>query len=285
MYGPSIFVRFLGTPGNPTQGGLRWQYHSRSDRHSKAACWGAAFDLLLTSAALRDNARRGKIVLGVNHRMRDYATNKDKDLDLVFARPGEGDSDRIGSSFKDLRLEYGIDLDVQQLKALDGLPDIPVGAVGATQIALEAKACMTAHVKAIPRLHDELNSSHLAIHGASTSAIAIGFVQLNNSSRFVSPNPKNVDRIQNGFRPEVTVNRQPAATERVLEMLTQLPRRSGNSGVGFDALGVMVLDFANDGGPVDLVTSAPAPQPGDTFHYGSMIVRMANEYDARFSNI
>lgn len=86
--------------------------------------------------------------------MRDYATYKKKDLDLVFARPGDGNSDRVGSSFKDLRLEYGISLDVGELAELDELPDIPVAPVGATQIALEAKACMTAHVKALPRLHD-----------------------------------------------------------------------------------------------------------------------------------
>lgn len=285
MYGPSIFTRYLQTPGFPTQGGIRWQYHSRSDRHSKAACWGAAFDLLLTSAALRRNAARGKIVLGVNHRMRDYATNKDKDLDLVFARPGAGGSDRVGSSFKDLRLEYGIDLNVDELVALEELPDIPVAPVGAAQIALEAKACMTAHVKALPRLHDELNSSHLAIHGSSSSALAIGFVQLNSSSRFISSNPKNVDRIGMGLPAEVTAHRQPSDSLRVLDMLTKLPRRSGNSQVGFDALGVLVVEFENDGGAVDLVTASPAPQSGDPFHYGSMIIRMANEYDARFSSV
>lgn len=285
MYGPGLLSRFLEIPGNSTMGGLRWQYHSRSDRHSKAACWGAAFDLLRTSSALRQNASNGNIVLGVNHQMRDFATNKNKDLDLVFARPGFGNSDWIGSSFKDLRLEYGIDLSIEELRALDELPDIPIAPVGATQIALEAKACMTAHVKALPRLHDELNSSHLAIHGSSSSAIAIGFVQLNNSDSFISSNPKNVDRIMAGLEPEVTVHKQPNASLRVLEMLAQLPRRSGNGQVGFDALGVVVIDFKNDGGPVNLVTASPAPQPGDAFHYGSMIIRMANEYDARFSTM
>lgn len=94
-----------------------------------------------------------------------------------------------------------------------------------------------------------------------------------------------MDRILEGLEPAVTTHRQPSDSRRVLDMLEMLPRRSGNGEVGFDALGVIVVDFDNDGGPVDLVSTAPAPQPGDPFHYGSMIIRMANEYDAKFSSI
>jgi uncharacterized RmlC-like cupin family protein len=43
--------------------------------------------------------------------------------------------------------------------------------VGAVLIALEAKACMTAHVKALPRLYDELNSSHQCVHGSSSPRV------------------------------------------------------------------------------------------------------------------
>ena len=64
---------------------------------------------------------------------------------------------------------------------LDGLPDMPVASpVGAVLVALEAKACMTAHVKSLPRLYDELNSSHLCVHGASgPGSFAIAYVQVN----------------------------------------------------------------------------------------------------------
>lgn len=55
--------------------------------------------------------------------------------------------------------------------------------------------------------------------------------------------------------------------------------------VGFDGVGITVIDFRNDGGTVKIVDEPPAPQPGDSFHYGSMIVRMANEYDTTFSRI
>ncbi len=36
---------------------------------------------------LRSHVAAGKVVLGVNHTMTDFATGRKKDLDLVIARP------------------------------------------------------------------------------------------------------------------------------------------------------------------------------------------------------
>lgn len=47
-----------------------------------------------------------------------------------------------------------------QATKLGSLPELPRAPVGAVLMALEAKAAMTEHVKALPRLYDELNSSH-----------------------------------------------------------------------------------------------------------------------------
>lgn len=159
-----------------------------------------------------------------------------------------------------------------------------IAPVGAVLIALEAKATMTAHVKALPRLHDELNSSHLAIHGASNQALAIAYVQVNNSGSFVS-SVMNSERLSEGLPAKITQHKQPNDTLRVIEKVTQLPRRSDKAGRGFDAIGLTVIDFTNDGSPVTIVTEPPAPQPGNLFHYDGMIVRMANEYDATFAHI
>ncbi len=74
-------------------------------------------------------------------------------------------------------------------------------------------------------------------------------------------------------------------TERVLTKIAEIPRRSSSSEVGFDGIGVTVLNLVNDGTPVRLVTDPPAPKPGVSFHYDSMIVRMANEYDTTFAHI
>lgn len=283
MHGPELLTRFLTASGPPDKHGVRWQYHSRSDRHSKVGCWGVALDLLSTSALMHSHAHQGKIVLGVNHEMRDYATGRKKDLDLVIARP-DGPVKPGGLDFRGLAERYGIQLTTGEQKALDALPDLPVAPVGAVLIALEAKATMTAHVKSLPRLYDELNSSHLCVHGASRQALAIAYVQVNHAPDFVSP-IINSARIANGLPVQITKHSQPSDTERVLTKVAEIPRRSGHATNGFDAIGVTVLDLRNDGSPVHLVTRAPAPQPGDNFHYGSMIVRMANEYDTTFGKI
>ncbi|OIJ25234.1 hypothetical protein [Nocardioides luteus] len=283
MHGPDILARFLTTPSEPDKYGQRWQYNSRSDRHSKVGCWGVALDLLAQSSLMQQHALSGKIVLGVNHEMRDFSTDRAKVLDLVIARP-DGPVRATGMTFHTLVDHYGIDLTPDQQNLLMTLPDIRVAPVGAVLIALEAKATMTAHVKSLPRLYDELNSSHQAIHGASSQALAIAYVQINNSAEFLS-SVVNSERLSEGLPPRLTIHRQPADTMRVLEKVAQMPRRSGKSGNGFDAVGVTVLEFVNDGGPVDVLTGPPAPQPGSNFHYNGMIVRMANEYDATFAHI
>jgi hypothetical protein len=282
VHGPDILARFLERPGPPDRYGNRWQYHSRSDRHSKVGSWGVALDLLATSSLLRRHAEAGKVVLGINHTMTDFATGRKKDLDLVFARPA-GPTAGARRSFAGLVADYGIELADLERGVLDALPTLPVAPVGAVLVALEAKATMTAHVKSLPRLYDELNSSHLCVHGASRQALAIGYVQVNAAQEFLSPVVNN--RPLGQFPPEVTRHRQPADTQRVLRKVAEIPRRSASSESGFDGIGITVLDFRNDDGPVRIVTGPPAPQPGDSFHYGSMVVRMANEYDTTFAAI
>jgi len=282
-YGPALLTRFLEIPGPPDKHGNRWQYHSRSDRHSKVASWGVALDLLATSSLLRRHAAAGTIVMGVNHTMVDFATGRRKDLDLVIARPGQ-DGDRRRGSFADLADRYGAPLTEDERVVLDDLPPVPVAdSVGAVLVALEAKACMTAHVKSLPRLYDELNSSHLCVHGASRQALAIAYVQVNAAAEFISPVINSRGSVEGVY--QVSRHRQPADAQRVLAKIAEIPRRSASSEVGFDGVAVTVLDLRNDQGPVGLVTLPPAPQPGDPFNYREMIVRMATEYDTTFAQI
>lgn len=279
MYGPTILANFLEIPSEPDDHGNRWQYNSRSDRHSKIGCWGIAFDLLANSALLRAHAAERRVVLGVNHSMTDFQTHRKKKLDLVIARPSSV-VPSSGPSLRSLVKNYRIRLSGPMDDLLYSLPDIAIAEVGAVLVALEAKAAMTAHQKARPRLYDELNSSHLCVHGASEQALAIGYVQINAADEFVSSvsNPFPLSTVP----ARVTKHDQPKAVEQVLEKVSELPRRTGRTGVGFDAIGVSVLKFENRGGPVELVTDRPAPQHGDPFEYAGMIVRMANEYDTRF---
>jgi hypothetical protein len=245
-----------------------WQYHPRSDLHSKVACWVALTDLLSASSLLRRHAVEGRVVIGVNYEIRDFETNRRKNLDLVIGRPAAGAS--VGSqSLSDLQEAFQVALSKDQKRAVQSLPVLRVGSVQAVLVALEAKAVMTAHSKALPRLYDELTSSHVVVHGNSSRALAVGLVIVNVSSTFVSP----------GKRDPICRHRQPGDARVVIEKLRELRRRTTPDGVGFDGLGVILLSCANDGTPVTLVTGDPAPPE---FHYAAMITRIANEYDGSF---
>lgn len=256
-----------------------WQYHSRSDLHSKVGCWATLFDLLQQSVLMQRHATQGKIIFGVNHKLTDFRTGKDKDLDLVIARP---DGTPTARTLVDLAAEYHVVLDTAQQHTLYSLPPIHHAPVGAVLVALEAKAAMTEHVKALPRFYDELNSSHQIVHGASNQALAVGLAMINASMTFVSSDRNKVS----GARLVVSQHDQPRVAAAAVNMVrNKLPRRSSGSGVGYDGLAIIVVSAANDGTPVRLVTSPPAPPPADIFHYDNMVTRVANEYDTTFRNI
>jgi hypothetical protein len=285
MDGPGIVVRTISAArDNVDAYGNRWQYNSRSDHHSKVACWAILFDLLQASALFRLHVAAGRVVFGVNQEMSDFKTRRKKDLDLVIARPGTVDPEaKAPLSFAELRERWTIVLDAAQQARLKKLPALYGGAVGSVLVALEAKACMTAHSKSRPRLYDELNSSHLTVHGASDQAIAVGFVMLNNATEFVSPGLNKHDL--SIHPPVVNRHRQPAATMAVNEKIRELPTRTKTSEEGYDALGIVVVDCVNDGTPVTLVTKPPAPPPSDLYHYDQMVRRAAQIYDTRFAGI
>ncbi len=279
-----ILVRALSVPAPMGVSRTPWQYHPQSDRHSKIACWGVLFDLLQASALLRTHVAAGKVHFGVNHVMQDFVHNKKKALDLVLCRPGEAATtprSRRPDTLSSLAARWEIQLTARQQATLGGLPVITQAPVGAVLVALEAKATMTEHSKAGPRLYDELNSSHQIVHAASNRALSVGFFMVNASDRFLSP-----ERNKGLARPVVTIHRQPAAAEHSINVVKGLPRRSGISGTGYDGLAIVVIDMVNDGvTPVTLVTGPPAPPPGDIFNYDAMLTRVANEYDAAFARI
>ncbi len=278
MEGPELVARSISACGIPDKYGNTWQYHSRSDRHSKIACWVIAFDLMRRSALLRDHLASGKVVLGVNHTLRDFQTQRKKDLDLVIARPTGDAPSAVRRTFADMADHWGIQLDAEQRAELASLPTAPEAEVGSVLVALEAKATMTAHVRALPRLHDELDSSHQTTHGNSERALAVGFVMVNAGEQFISPDMNKFDL--NKVPPHVNHHRQPAHALRVIEKVREIRRRSGRSSVGFDAIGVMVVDIANDGSPVKVLD---APDP--LFPYDQMVQRIAHEYAASFSRL
>lgn len=285
MRGPAIIARTLSQLQVIDRSGRAWQYHSRSDQHSKVACWAVLFDLLQTSSLLQAHVAAGKVAFGINRQINDWHTGRKKDLDLVVARTGSPDDALAAFDLAELAQRYHLVLTDEDRAVLDRLPNAPQGASGATVlVALEAKACMTAHVRALPRLYDELTSSHATVHGDNDNALAVGFVMVNIADVFISPGRQAADGRGDAV---VNTHRQPYDTERTVAKVREINRRPGpRSGQGgFDALGVIVVNMRNDGSPVSLVGTPPAPQPADDFFYDRMVIRAAHLYDASFGHV
>jgi hypothetical protein len=292
MFGPGILARTLTKPsqgaGKRFQFGNAWQYHSRGDRHSKAACWGLTFDLLRHCPLLRHHVEQGKVALGINHEIRDFRNNKKKNLDMVLCRAtahvfagGSKTGARGAHDFAGLVGAYGIELDAIEVSELAKLPVLPIAGVTTVLVATEAKAAMTAFLKARPRLKDELTSSHQTIHGDNQHAIAAGLVIVNASVSFVSPDRNKHDLEIS--QPVVSEHRQPGDAAKVIDGLRDLQRRSSVTDTGFDGLGVVVIDCANDGSRVTHVTThPPAPTRQDDFDYERFVHRLAQLYTTRF---
>ncbi len=279
VHGPAILVRTLSQPTRRDKAGNAWQYHSRSDHHSKVACWGVIFDLLSAAPLLRRHVEAGVVSFGINHEMRDFVHDRKKNLDLVLCTPGGAVT---GGNLSDLATDYEIVLTDEERVILDGLPPLVRTPVGAVVMALEAKACMTAHQRALPRLYDELNSSHLTVHGASEQAIAVGFTMINAAERYLSPDLNKKNRATD---PDWSTHRQPRDAQLAIDKIRQLPRRAKVGDVGYDALSIVVIDMQNDGTPVALVEGPPARQPGDIYHYDTMIARLSGIYATRFKDL
>lgn len=282
MDGPEILARSMSVPSVTDKFGNRWQYHSRSDQHSKVACWALLFDLLQHCPLLTQHIAAGKVGFGINHEMRDFKNNRSKYLDLVLCTPGTSTgTDKM--TFVGLAQTYGVDLTPTQRAQLAQFPVLRRMPVGSVHVALEAKAAMTEHIKALPRLFDELNSSHLAIHGSADFAIAAGFAIVNYAPTFISPDRNKVDLATHA--PVVTQHKQPKATERTIKKVEEIPRRTHGGAEGFDALGIVVLELKNDSSPVTIMNGPPAPAPADVWHYDQMIRRIASLYANKFGNV
>lgn len=282
MHGPDIIARTISAHQHRDDCGNYWQYHSRSDHHSKVACWAILYDLLIRCDLLRRKVKSGSVAFGINHPMSDFRLDRRKSLDLVLCTPHGGSKPARGDkpTFKGLQTQYGIQLTEAELEVLADLPDVVQAPVGSVHVALEAKACMTEHSKARPRLYDELNSSHASIHGSSAMAIAVGLVMVNASDSFLSPGRNRFSLAEHD--PKYTSHKQPKATEQVVEKLMQLPRRADTSDAGFDSLAIVVVDCRNDGETVSLVSGPPAPREDDIYSYSSAIERVRHLYESRF---
>ncbi len=273
MLGPTILARTMSLGSVRGKEARAWQYHSRSDSHSKVACWTVMFDLLRACDVLQDAVAQGKIGFGINHVM---VGPINKTLDLVVTwDPPRAEAPR--RSFADLALAYGIQLNEAERQELADLPKLEEDTsqdVAEVAIALEAKACMTEHVKSLPRLHAEILATGYLAKRAVRNCIAVSYSLVNAASTFVTPS--------GGGQPNR--HSQPDDARRVVEMLsTAVPTATGTSEYGYDALGVTVLDCPNDGSPVTVVQDAAiGPGTEHPTYYDRMVRSICSQFRARF---
>lgn len=251
-----------------------WQYHSRSDSHSKVACWTVLFDLLCECDVLRRHAELGRIGFGINHVMVG-PINKTLDLVVTIVPPSREAARR--SSLTLLAEEYGIPLNEKERRILRELPVVEKDAkadVSEVAIALEAKACMTEHLKSMPRLHAEILATGYLARQAAPRCITVSYSMVNAADSFVSPSG----------RGSINHHDQPQDARRVVSMLgTALPLAKNMKNLGFDAIGTTVVNCRNDGSPVTVLSKSPAPSTSDHHHYERMIRSICAEYRSRFS--
>lgn len=150
MLAPERFVDWLKTYRKKDILGLIYQYHPRSDAHSKKLAELIWEDLIANCTKLRKDARVGRITSRINFKYQWPGSGKTKTIDLAV-----------------------------------GPPD-PNG-LGGVLVSCEIKAAMTEHKKAQPRIFDELQSSYRIVNHGDPKAIAAGITFVNIAGTFVSP--------------------------------------------------------------------------------------------------
>ncbi len=272
MRGPEILARTLSRPTRRGKASKAWQYHSRSDAHSKIGCWTLLFDLLLACDVLRRHAEAGRLGFGINF---ELIGPINKTLDLVLTRPSGARQAAARRSFAGLVDQLGIELDEEDRRQLALLPEIAHDDRKDSSeilLALEAKACMTEHVKALPRLHAEILATGYLAKRAQPHAILVSYSLVNSAPTFCTPSGAG------------KINVHPAeAAPKVLSMLAQaVPlSRDMNNLIGYNVIGASVIRCANDGTPVVVDDALPWPERTAHIRYERMITAICAEIRER----
>lgn len=194
---PQGFVDHLRTAG----------YHPRSDKHSNCLAESIASDLFERCECIQRHARDGKIVYSLNFVLR--AGTAEWNVDLVVGPPA------VPAEFVG--------------------PHIPPGTPSRAWIAVELKAVMTEHRKAVKNRKRDLEAHHEHVHNVNKEAIAGGVVIINASESFRSP-----------LRSDSTAHRNPASlVEHCIDELRSVSARGGSTGYGLEAKCALIVSVDN----------------------------------------
>lgn len=234
---PSSFVDHLRLHG----------YHPRSDKHSNALCESIVTDLVTTCDLIAQRAAAGEIVYKLNFDL-IYGT-AEWNVDVVLGTPPPGTGPPPPGEL-----------------ILRATPS-------SVQIAIELKAVMTEHRKAVKNRKRDLEAHHDHVHNYNPQAIAAGVLTVNASETFQSPLRKG----------ETTHKNIDELLKHCIDEAAAISVAAGPTGHGLDAKCVLVVEMDN----LDLPSTRyhdkpPAPQVGDPMHYDSFIQRLCSEYKNRF---
>jgi hypothetical protein len=222
-------------------------YHPRSDKHSNVLAQAIVDDLVQFCPKIREKASKGQIVYDLNFTLR--AGTADWNVDLVFGPPALGNPT----------------LPAERLILREAPSNV--------EIAIEIKAVMTEHRKAVKNRKRDLEAHHEHVHNYNASAIAGGVLVLNASPTFRSP-----------LRPQLTSHRDPDALVRhCVDQFRAVATRGGPTGYGLEAKCAIIVEVDN----VNLskacyTTTSPAISQGDPLHYDSFIRTVCDHYSRRF---
>ena len=270
MLGPEILARTLSVPTQRGRGRRTWQYHPRSDVHSKIACWTLLLDSLLSCDALYDDARAGRIGFAINYLM---VGPINKTLDLVLLRVPRNRPRAARRSFLEVGLQDGIVLtaaEMDLISDLDAVFEDTREDVSEVAVAVEAKACMTKHIGALPRLHAEILATGYLAKRAAPQCTVVSYTLVNAASSFLS-------------KSGAELIRQPDSAAAVLRMLeSAVPLCRDHHGLlGYDAVGALSIECRNDDSPVILASGAGAPSTTSQIHYERMLRQICAAYRKR----
>lgn len=286
MFGPQIIRATMSLDHTYGYGeaARTWQYHSRSDYHSKVAALALAVDLLLESPELRKDIESGEIGFELNPKMRD-GTDREKTLDFRFARIDDARPLKRPRTLLECIDDYGLVLSDECLEALATVPTVWEAHAKEQLVVVENKACMTAHQKAAPRLRNELEGAVKAINATKPRAIAAGLVMVNAADSFYSPTYRLNGVVDDPADREVSLHRQPQDAFRAVQKLKNIPRRRSIDEEGYDALAILVVSARNDGSAWKLVDDLEygAPESASIWNYVAVVQRIAELYRERFA--
>jgi hypothetical protein len=136
-------------------------YHPRSDKHSNALAEVIALDIVMRCRELKEKAIASELAYDLNFTL--MAGTADWNIDLVLGQPA-----------------YGAEAPKPPVLITRQKPS-------SVEIAIEIKAVMTEHQKAVKNRKRDLEAHHEHTHNYNPTAIAGGVLVINMAETFQSP--------------------------------------------------------------------------------------------------